>query len=303
MKRILILLIAVIFASAVPAQPATLRFADRLERLAPDDPLAYFELAEDVTDVAGGIEDTRLAQRLYVLALSLSLDNPRADREAGFPIAASSCLGLAALERSDDRQRWLRALAGRLDARYAIRRWDVPERSDQNHEVPLLAAEAIGLVLSGDGALARDRLDDPRVAALLDRTRDVLDRPGTKASLTALMQEAQIWPCPECGNVRAVPDRNEGGRARRLCSTCRGNPGPVLDDQSFAAYISYQSVLLQGVQHSWSAELAVGGGKPLIDPEPEEVAPAYEIDPAKVYFRFGQWTASPDGLEQDASGG
>jgi len=301
--RLLAVLTCVALIPMASAQSAKVRFADRLGRLTPSDPIGYFELAEEVTDVAGGIEDTMLARRLYVLSLTLSLTRPEADRKAGFPIAASSCLGLAALERSDERRRWLQALAGRLDARYAVRRWDVPATQDQSTEVPLLAAEAVGLVLSGDGTLARDRLEDPRVHALLDRTRDVLDRPDTKASLTALEQEAQIWPCPECGNARAVPDRNAGGRARRLCSTCRGNPGPVLEDQTFAAYIAYQSVLLQGVQRSWSAELAVGGGKPLIDPEPGEVAPVFEIDPSEVYFRFGRWSSTSDGLEPSTGGG
>ncbi len=270
----------------------------KLESLSPIDPEGYFLLAEDVAGSSSGIEDVRLARRLYVLAFVLAQkEQAGGEDEASFPIAASACLGLASLETAEDRKRWLRALAGRLDERYSARRWDSDAENDTPSEAGLLLAEAIGLALSGDGSLARQRFDDPRVSALLEETRDIIDRPGTEASTSAIQHDAEVWPCPECGNARGVPDRAEGGQVKRLCSTCRGNPGPVISRDAYIAYLAYQSMLLHGTQKSWSAELVVGRGRTLLDPEPAEVAPSMGVDASKVYYRDGKWLDSQELME------
>ncbi len=268
------------------AQPQLQR---RLESLSPTDPIGYILLAEDVSGSAKDVGEILLARRLFVLAFVLAEKDPSQAEAAEFPIRASACLALADLETSEDRKRWLRALAGRIDRRYAGQRWDAADAPHQADESAFLLAEAVGLMLSGDGSLARERLDDPRVLALLEQTRDILDRPGNEASSAAILREAQIWPCPECGNARGVPDRSEGGQVRRLCSTCRGNPGPVISREALIAYLGYQSLLLHGTQKSWAAELAVGLGRPILDPEPSEIAPTMGVDPTKVYYRAGKW--------------
>jgi len=261
----------------------------RLESLSPTDPMGYFLLAEDISGNAKDVGEILLARRLFVLSFVLAEKYQSHPEAAEFPIRASACLALANLETSEDRKRWLRALAGRIDRRYAEQRWDAADAPDQADESAFLLAEAVGLMLSGDGSLARDRLDDPRVHALLEQTRDILDRPGNEASSAAILREAQIWPCPECGNARGVPDRSEGGQVRRLCSTCRGNPGPVISREAHIDYLGYQSLLLHGTQKSWAAELAVGLGRPILDPEPSEIAPTMGVDPTKVYYRAGNW--------------
>ena len=280
--------IAGAFLLAAFGTQAQQSYESRLESLTPSNPIAYFRLAEEVASSGGTADEQQLARRLYAIAFALTSKDTTA-KESEFPIAASACLGLADLERSTSRKRWLLALAGRLDPRYATRSWDASEQANPSNDAALLLAEAIGLSLSGDGSLARERFDDPRVAALLEETRGVLDRPGTGASSTLIKREAQIWPCPECGNARAVPDRSEGGQVRRLCSTCRGNPGPVISRETFVAYLAYQAVILHGTQRSWSADLAVNQGQPLLDPQPEEVAVYVGIDPSKVYYRKGRW--------------
>lgn len=284
--------------------PATVRYNDRLEALTPDEPLAYFLLAEEVADSAQGPGDLLLARRLYVLSIVLSENSKNDDLTDGleFPIAASASLGLAALEPIDSRRRWLRALAGRIDERYAQRRWDMPDEDPSGDAAALLLAEAIGLALSGDGTLARNRFDDPRVIALLDRTRDTLNRSRSNASATAIQRAAEIWPCPECGNARIVPDRYEGGNARRLCSTCRGDPGPLIDKATYIDYLAFQSILLRGVQTTWSTEIAVRGAAPLRDPDVSEIAPTVGFDPSLVYFRDGRWVADPDGEAKAGDG-
>ncbi len=300
LSRACSVVIFLLFASCASSQSDIER---RLEALAPSDPKGYFLLAEDVADQATGVEETQLARKLYVLAFVLAQKNQaKEDAESQFPIAASACLGLADLEPTEARKRWLHALAGRLDERYAARRWDSESQSETPNQAALLLAEAIGLALSGDGSLARERFDDPRVKALIEETRDIIDRPGNEASTSAIQREAEIWPCPECGNARGVPDRSEGGQVRRLCSTCRGNPGPVISREALVAYLAYQSVLLRGTQKSWSAELVVGHGRTLLDPEPSEVAPSMGVDPTKVYYRDGQWLDSRELMELQEDG-
>ena len=298
----LLCLMPMTLSAQVRPEPVTVRFERELTALSPADPLSYFLLAEEIADVASDSQEISLARRLYVLSIELSANNPEIDSEAGFPVASSASVALADLENVEPRKRWLLALAGRLDDRYAETRWDVQDEEPEADTVAFLLSEAIGLVLSGDGSMARERFDDPRVVGLLNESRDVIDRPGTAASTTAIQREAQIWPCPECGNSRIVADRNQGGSARRLCSTCRGNPGPVLDHETFVAYIAYQSLLLKGVHKSWSAELAVGQAGPLLDPEVSEIAPTMRFDPELVYYRDGRWVSADSVLENDAGG-
>lgn len=304
MIRGVFMFVAIFLVCSVAGQEQSLqlRYQTRLEALAPSNPLGYFLLAEEIANVARRNEDVALARRLYVLSIVLSKDKPQVDRSAGFPVSASASIGLASLETIESRRRWLIALAGRLDERYAARRWDVPESESGSDTAGFLLSEAIGLTLSGDGSLARERFEDPRVIALLETTRDGLNGPTSKASATAIRREAEVWPCPECANVRIVADRSEGGSARRICSTCRGNPGPVVDKQTFIDYLAFQSALLKGVQNSWSAELAVGGLAPLRDPDVSEIAPTMNVDPDLVYYRNRQWVSREDVLENPGGG-
>ena len=69
------------------------------------------------------------------------------------------------------------------------------------------------------------------------------------------------------------------------------------------AYLAYESLLLHGTQKSWSAELAVGRGRSLLDPEPSEVAPSMGVDPTKVHYRDGKWLDDRELMElQDDPG-
>ncbi|GAB5495336.1 MAG: hypothetical protein Phyf2KO_04160 [Phycisphaerales bacterium] len=275
------------------------RFELELEALAPTNPYSYFLLAEEVAETARRNEEVALARRLYVLSVVLSQSNESTAIHSGFSVSASAAVGLAALETIESRKVWLRALAGRIDSRYAAKRWDVPTEAPSADEVSLLLSEAIGLALSGDGSLSRARFDDPRVQSLLENTRDGANGPNSKASASRILREAEVWPCPECGNARIVPDRSKGGNARRLCSTCRGNPGPVVDKQTLVDYLAYQSALLDGTQTSWSAELAVLGATPLRDPDVTEIAPTMNVDPELVYYRNRRWVSRDDVLEND----
>ncbi|NEQ51159.1 MAG: hypothetical protein F6K11_13655 [Leptolyngbya sp. SIO3F4] len=299
MKLVIAILCVLLYGDKLAAQQQSVhtRYEAKLEALAPSNPLGYFLLAEEVADVANKNDDIELARRLYVLAIVLSENKPQVDKSAGFPVTASASVGLASLEKIESKKQWLFALAGRIDERYAARRWDVTGSDLVADEASLLLSEAIGLTLSGDGSLARTRFDDPRVSSLLEETSDGVNGPTSRASATQILREADIWPCPECSNARIVADRSKGGSARRLCSTCRGNPGPVLDKQTFIDYLAFQSALLEGNQKSWSSELAVEGAAPLRDPDVSEIAPTMGVDPELVYFRSGEWVSREAVLE------
>jgi hypothetical protein len=55
-----------------------------------------------------------------------------------------------------------------------------------------------------------------------------------------------------------------------------------------------ESLLLQGSQRSWAAQLSVDHGAPLLDPDPDAVADTFNIDPTLVLYRDGQWTIDPN---------
>ncbi len=259
----------------------------RLEALTPDDPLPYLLLAEEVADEADSPDETRLARHLYVVAYEIERE-----RDRGRPLGASICLGLRQIERVEDARAWLSALAGALDPRYASRDWSVARNQDQDRDAALKTATMLGLVRSGQGTRAIVLRDDPEVIEMLNRYGALLG-PGSMTRIDTMMR---AWPCPECRNARFV---NRTGRAvqTRLCNTCLGNPGDHLSRDELIVHLRFETRLLNGVQRSWSAQAAMDEAAPLLDPEPDALAPQlsvrYEIDPSRRYWRDGTWVDAP----------
>jgi hypothetical protein len=276
----------------MPPRPAP-RITDaelirRLEALRPDDPEAYFLLAEEVADTAADRDATELARTLYVLAFHLDLQ--RAPQGA---IAASAAVGLAQIERLERDRRWLLAMAGTIDRRYAAPDWNVPASLSVSEETAYLAAAAIGLARSGDGRDAKRLLDDRGVRDLLRRYERAIGSSGETGALFRIEKYTEQWPCRECGNSRVVTKPTERGAELRLCSTCRGNPGPRLSEEEFIAQLRFESYLLSGIQRSWAAQEIVDQGAPLRDPDPADVADTFGIDVNRCWWRGGQWVARP----------
>src|SRR5262245_1831352 len=116
-KLFLIMVCAAIMAlTAAWSEPAATRptvagasgslqpWTARLEALKPAEPLAYFELAEEVADVAADAQQRELARHLF--ALAGMLDTKRLGR--------SACLAIADLEENAVVKRRLLALASLL---------------------------------------------------------------------------------------------------------------------------------------------------------------------------------------------
>ena len=260
----------------------------RLTALKPDQPEDYFLLAEDIADGADDEPRINLARTLFILAFEL-------DRRAGggSTLGASSALAIAKLERLDRDRRWLTAIAGAADRRYALPDWNVgasPSISDEN---AYKAATVLGMARSGDGREARRLFDQPGVAGVLRHYERAIGSTGETGALSRLDKYMQQWPCPECGNARTVSRPGPSGPEVRLCASCRGNPGPRLTEEEYISQLRFEAALLNGIQRSWAAQVVVDQGAPLRDPDLEELAPTYGVDPGKPFWRDGEWVGSP----------
>ena len=253
----------------------------------PDGPASYVLLAEEIADTAVEAPQIDLAKSLYALGYELA----RAAGQNG--LAATACLGLAAIERLEQDRRWLLAVAAAVDPRYARPDWAVAASAAPTQETALRAAEAIGLARAGEGREAHRRLDEPAVRALIADYDRALGATGASGAAFKVDKAASEWPCPECANRRVVSRTGPGGGELRICPVCRGNPGPLLTHDEFMAQLRFEATLLQGIQRSWAAQLAVDLGAPLRDPDPDQLAAAYGVDVKRPYWRSGQWVAQP----------
>lgn len=262
------------------------RWARELEGLDPSRPGAYFELGEMMADRATHPLEVETARTLFVLAFEL---DRRARQRQGW--AVSACLALADLESLSRDRDWLLALAravgpsggaavGATEARPAT-------------QTAFLAATALGLARSGDGDAARRLLSREDVRGLLRAYERLLSPLGYAGGLGVLEAQLRHWPCRECGNQRIVRRVVGGQASSRLCGTCGGNPGPTLTPEQRAAHLRFESMLLRGIHRSWSAQVVADTGVPLRDPDPEELAPTYRVDPGRPYWRDGSWTDRP----------
>ncbi|MEX2219099.1 MAG: hypothetical protein WD749_10110 [Phycisphaerales bacterium] len=262
--------------------------AERLARLVPGDPEPYFLLAEELADDAVDEAQKVLPRALFVLAFELDRRRPE-----GGPLAASAALGLASIERLERDRRWLTALAATIDRRYALPDWNVAAAPVLSDELAVSAASVLGLVRAGEGREARKVMEQPGVMDVLRRYERAIGTTGETGAISRIQKYAQQWPCPDCGNERSVRRMGQRGPEQRLCPTCRGNPGPTLDGEELLAQLRFESALLSGIQRSWAAQIIVDQGAPLRDPDPDQLARYYSIDPARAYWRDGQWSAAP----------
>ncbi|MEK6701048.1 MAG: hypothetical protein AABZ53_02215 [Planctomycetota bacterium] len=256
-----------------------------LAALDPAHPEAYFELAETIADAAQTVDESTLARRLYILAFEL--DRARPGIKSG-SLGASICIGLASLSRLERDRRWLLALAGTLDPRYRPPAWLRSQQDAASAQTAYFAATALGEVRAGNGIQARQLLEDPLVKLLLTQYDRLLSESGQFKLLSSITSEANLWPCRECANQRIVK-RTSRAADYKLCPTCGGNPGPKLADGAYLAQLRLESLLLAGIQRSWSAQVTADQGEPLRDPDPAELAPTYSVDPTLTVWREGKW--------------
>lgn len=244
-------------AVSQPAKPAPPQSAPgdpwkaRLEALRPDRPDAYFELAEELADVATTEEQKAMARRLF--ALAGVLDSRRLGR--------SACLALADLETNPQQKKRLLALAALLDPSGASAA-SVPGITPRPAEAidnaaALAVCEAISRYRRGQGTQALASLKKPGAMGLLEAHASII--PG--------------------GLPRFLED----------CKQMRGVK-PNLTEDDITRLLRLESLLLTGADRTWTTELSVQGkGPPLLEIDPDHLSVTFNIDASRPVYRNGRW--------------
>ena len=254
LRVILILLLVLVSVGssalrAAPVQPAIPEhWIQRLESLRPEQPLAYFELAEEIADEAQDAEHRALAQRLY--ALAGLLDTPRLGR--------SACLGVARIEMRDHLRRRLLAMASLLGASMGGGSFmGQREQTSYDESTVLSVMNAFSFYRRGLGMRALRELRKPDSRELLE-------------SLDHLLR---------------------GGSARFLenCRLYNGQVKPTIPEDQLVRMLKVELALLSGRQRSWSSELLLSSGSPLIEIEVQRLDEVLGVDPSRCLYRDGRW--------------
>ncbi|MCB9839156.1 MAG: hypothetical protein H6813_07455 [Phycisphaeraceae bacterium] len=274
--------LALLGVSIADAGTGVLRLRERLAALAPSDPVAYYELAEEVAYEQP--EAVELARTLYVLSFEIARRGDPAS-----PLGPSVCLALADLSTSSLERRWLRSLARSLAGGGGALLPIAPEDEDTSPAVALAVAGALGDFRSGEYRGALDAIEKD------DRVREVFERQTRSftGGASRIEDELQSEPqCRRCRNRRIV--RAGEPDSYMLCPICGGNPGPKLSDAELIDLLRIESTLLGGASSTWSAQLVLDEGRPLRDIDPDELAPWFGVDPeATVWDAQAKCWASP----------
>jgi hypothetical protein len=89
-----------------------------------------------------------------------------------------------------------------------------------------------------------------------------------------------------------------GGLARFMedCKLYRGQGKPTLSPGEVGRMLQFEVALLSGADRSWSSELLLNGGQPLIEVDPARLAESLNVDATRPLFRRGRW------VEQERTG-
>jgi hypothetical protein len=274
---------------------AAIDWSPRLTKLTPNEPVAYFELAEEVAAEDRTMSGRTLARHLYVLAAHLpAAAAPSAAVAQGGAassgpdwLPASACLGLAAIADTEQDRRWLIAMAGTLSPEGAGSSQGRPIDGGGTHDATALQlATALGYVRAGDGRKAMKILNTPAVSALLARYEGLLNPGGLAGGADRVRSLAERHvPCPQCRNRRTIRDAD----GVKLCPSCRGRPGPNLTVPELIGQLRLESLLLNGIQRSWAAQTVADGGAPMRELDVSVLLDVYDVDVRRSVWRDGQW--------------
>lgn len=254
----------------------------RLEALRPARPAAYFELGEEVAQEASRAEDRRLARQLYALAIELNRLSSARDPQ----LERSACLALAAAAETDADARWLRAMAGALDAPLGAAAGRVAPPRDP---AALDLCSVLSYSRTGEGRRAQPLLSQPEVARLL-ASCDRLLGGGFPGGADRVRKALDDWPsCPQCRNRRTVKD----AAGVHLCPTCKGTPGPQLSGTELLNQLRTEAAVLSGAQRSWAGQLIADAGAPLRELDLPEIAVTYGVSALAPIYRDGRWAPDP----------
>lgn len=261
----------------------------RLAALAPDDPGAYFLLAEEVAAEARSDAEYDLARQLFALSY-------QASRRNGEPASATAavCVALADLTASEGDRRYLLSLARSLDPRYSTPDWSGGGDSPFAEATSYQAAVAIGLLRAGRGRDLDRLLDDPAVAERFGEGTAATFGGSPSAAIAQGRRYAGAYPDDECRGRRVVATRSPEGRSYELCPICSGAVGPELDQVTRLSLVRDEGRLLGIASDSWAAQHRLDGGQVLRDPDPDEIFTIFAVRRDAYYWRGRSWSVSPD---------
>jgi hypothetical protein len=183
-------------------------------------------------------------------------------------LGRSACLALADIEENPQAKRRLLALAALLPGFAGAGGFNssgVMGNLDgsRNAEVTWSAAaalavtEALSFYRRGDGTRAMSALKTPGADALLQQYGRLL--PG--------------------GYPRFIED----------CKLYRGQQSPTLSSADIIRMLRLEAAILAGGQRTWSSELLLSNGAPLIEVDPLHLEESLGVDVTRPLFRKGRW--------------
>ena len=223
----------------------------RLSELRPEEPMAYFELAEEIADAAEEPEQRALARRLFALSGVLAPEQ----------LGRSACLALADMEEDEQNRRRLMALAslfGSDDLSQAVTEdWGASPIEKHTASAVLAVTEAMSHYRRGRGSQAMAALRKPGAMELLEECEDHL--PG---GINRFMEDCKLY---------------------------RGRLRPNLSEDHQVRMLRFEIALLTGSDRPWSSELLYGRGRPLIEVDPLRLEEAFGVDGSRPIHRDGKW--------------
>ncbi|MEO1128466.1 MAG: hypothetical protein AAFX05_02025 [Planctomycetota bacterium] len=290
MTRFGLILITLCTALATARQPETIapdsavdNLEQRLAALRPSDPMAYFELAEEVAYEMPHAPGQTLARQLFVLAFEL-------DRRNGtsLQLGSSVCAALAELSTDIDEQRWLRALGASLQPDLDVPAWRTRVADSATDRAPLALAEALGAFRAGTYRDTRSTL------ARVDGVDVLRDAGMTSDEATRIINQVErivnTGRQSRSRDGRVIRKVSDGRQTVELDPATGGNPGPSLTEVEFVDQLRAELFLLDGAPDAWGAQITLDNGRPLRDIDPDELAPYFDVDPDRP-----RWTIGADG--------
>ncbi|MFT5422398.1 MAG: hypothetical protein ACI89L_000155 [Phycisphaerales bacterium] len=274
-------------AASPPTEPSgeaielmTMDLASRLQRLTPETPAAYLDVADEL------IADGRETLAVHTLVVAVFLASDRGDTLT----TSSACLALATLTPDSEQRELLRALADTVNPRLNRPAWLDPSRSHRGHDAASLgAAQALLDLRRGRGEHALDMLRDEAARETLAAQPELNAVAAARrtSTLSMLSGIAREWPCPECANDRTV--RPRGQTELSICPRCDGHPGPELSEAEQIAWLTAE-VRLLSPQEPWSSALLLPGhNAPVAEPSLSIIPTFFRVNPSLSLYRNGQW--------------
>lgn len=267
----------------------------RLEALRPEDPWAYFLLAEELSYEVPSTRGRDAARTLFVLAYHL-------DHALGPHV----CLALADLSVNPEERQWLIAMAASMGAAAVDNRtepggtrWAHAAATDPHAEARWRLAEGLRAIRAEDGRPLREAASASSVTEYLAHLSEI--DPALASALTEARNRAlNLSGCARCRSQRVIAEgANKNNRS--LCPRCGGNPGLALDDTSMLESLRTEAQLRGAEPTSWSGIIVLREDRPLRDIRPNDLARTYKVDPmATRWSAASGWRVPDSGSDEPA---